>query len=116
MVQIGIHIGSFGSPALYEWRVIPPRRAPVKDADDPLRLLLALPRPPSDLEPNSRCERCLGEESCDRSSRHPVPCRFSDQGWVPPAKAAAEGITQDDATRTVVAYLTDPGTTGGIIA
>jgi serine/threonine protein kinase len=36
--------------------------------------------------------------------------------WVPLAKAAAEEITQDDATRTVVAHLTDPGTTGGTIA
>jgi|ERR1700722_5099544 len=34
---------------------------------------------------------------------------------VPLAKTAAEEITQDDATRTVVAHLTDPGTTGGTI-
>jgi serine/threonine protein kinase len=36
--------------------------------------------------------------------------------WVPLAKVAAEEITQDDATRTVVAHLTDPGTTVGTIA
>jgi hypothetical protein len=36
--------------------------------------------------------------------------------WVPLAKAAAEEITQDEATRMVVAHLTDPGTTGGTIA
>ena len=32
------------------------------------------------------------------------------------AKAEAETISEDDATRTVVAHLTDPGTTVGTIA
>jgi hypothetical protein len=36
--------------------------------------------------------------------------------WVPLAKAAAEEITQDDATHTAVAHRTDPGTTVGTIA
>jgi len=91
------------------------RDPPEVGTDDPFRPLFALPRPPSGLEPNFRYERCSGQESCDRSPRHSV--RFDFQAkWVPLAKAAAEVITQGDATHTVVAHLTDPGTTGGTIA
>ena len=59
---------------------------------------------------------CSEQESCDRSPRHSVPCLISGQVWVPLEKAAAEDITQDDATRTVVAHLPDRGATVGTIA
>ena len=45
-----------------------------------------------------------------------VTCLISGQVWVPLEKAAAEDITQDDATRTVVAHLPDRGATVGTIA
>jgi hypothetical protein len=88
----------------------------VQDADEPLRPLFALSRPPFGLEPNSRCERCSGQESCDRHRGTPSHIDFQDKCGYIWEKAAAEEITQDDATRTVVTHLTDPGTTVGTIA